>query len=292
MRLFFWGAIPMLFLLNGCAPSVVVHKPLGPQVELVLSKTKVTPGHVLRITAKSEEPGLALQVLGWDQAIILSPVPGAKGEMEGFLAIPLEAEPGRVKLVVSSPGSGSEEALLVPVEVIPRAPDPTVRLNIKNFSRLPYGQESQIMAKVRNEAAVWPAPRLGPWQWPVKGRLSEPFGVLRVYNKGQGSWRHGGYDISAPGGTPVLAPGPGRVLFTASFEAHGNTILMDHGYGVITTYLHLRAILVKPGDPVRAGQAIGEVGSTGGSTGDHLHFQVNVNGRIAAPEDFLSGEKP
>lgn len=284
--------LPALFLLSACAPSVVVQKPLGPQVELSLSKTQVQPGRTLRITAKSEQAGLPLQVAGWDQAVILSPVPGTRGEMEGYMAIPLDAEPGRVKLAVSSPGGGQDQTLLVPVQVLPKDEERVVRLNITNFSRLPYGRESRIMTTVRNDAPVWPAPRIKPWAWPVKGRLSELFGVKRVYNNGEGSWYHGGYDIAAPGGTPVAAPGPGRVIFTAPFEAHGNTILIDHGYGVITTYLHLKTILVKPGDEVQQGQVIGEVGTTGGSTGNHLHFQVNVNNRVAAPEDFLSDQTP
>ncbi len=292
MRLILRGAFPLLFLLSACAPSVVVHRPLGPQVELSLSKTQLQPGRTVRITARSEDPGLVLQVRGWEQTVILSPVQGSRGEMEGFLAVPLEAEPGRVKLAVSSPGGGQDQTLLVPVQVLPKDEERVVRLNIANFSRLPYGRESRIMTSVRNEAPVWPAPRLKPWVWPVKGRLSELFGVKRVYNNGEGSWYHGGYDIAAPGGTPVAAPGPGRVIFTAPFEAHGNTILIDHGYGVITTYLHLKTILVKPGDEVQQGQVIGEVGTTGGSTGNHLHFQVNVNNRVAAPEDFLSDKTP
>lgn len=284
--------LPALFLFNGCAPSMVVQKPLGPQIELSLSKTQIQPGRVLRITARAEESGVPLQVAGWDQTVILSPVPGRRGEMEGFLAVPLEAEPSRVKLAVSSPGGKEDQTLLVPVQVLPKEDERIVRLTIADFDRLPYNEESGVMAKVRNEAPVWPAPRLAPWAWPVLGRLSELFGVKRIYNHGLRSWYHGGYDIAAPGGTPVLAPGPGRVLFTAPFVAHGNTILIDHGYGVITTYLHLSKILVKPGNEVAQGQIIGEVGSTGGSTGNHLHFQVNVNGRIAAPEDFLQAEKP
>lgn len=287
MHRFLLGSLPFLLLLGACAPTALVRAPSGPQVQVFLSKNEVEPGHLVRITARGVADGAVLQVDGWDQRVVLSPVPEAPGEREGFLAIPLEAEPGRSDLIFTSPGPEGGPVLSLPVHVRPRPSDPVVRLSIKDFERLPYAQESRTLAKVRAQAGDHPGPRLTPWEWPVRGRISERFGVQRVYNDGADSWRHGGYDIAAPGGTPVLAPAEGRVLFTAPFEAHGNTVLLDHGYGVITTYLHLRAILVKAGDLVKGGQVIGEVGSTGGSTANHLHFQVNVNGRVAEPAELL-----
>ncbi len=284
--------LSLLCMLGACAPAVHVRVPAGPQVQVLLSKSQVEPGHLLRLTATNVAPGAALQVTGWDQTAVLSPVPESPGEREGFLAVPLETPPGRVDLALSSPGPGGRPFLSLPVQILPRSYDPVVRLSIKGFERLPYAPESRTMARIRAQAGDHPGPRLAPWEWPVRGRISERFGVRRVYNDGAGSWRHGGYDIAAPGGTPVLAPADGRVLLTAPFEAHGNTILLDHGYGVITTYLHWSAILVETGDLVKRGQAIGEVGSTGGSTANHLHFQVNVNGRVVDPADLLRTERP
>lgn len=285
-----WGWIPLLVGLSACAPGVAVRPPSGSEVQVLLSKSEVMPGHTLRISARSQRPGSALQVSGWDQTAVLAPVPDAPGESEGFLAVPLDAAPGRVKLDVAAAGPGGHPFFSVPVTVVPRPPDPTARLNVRNFETLPYAPESQRMREARAQAGDFPGPRLAPWPWPVRGRLSERFGAIRIYNGGLGSWPHGGYDIAAPEGALVLAPADGRVILTAAFRAHGNTILLDHGYGVITTYLHLSAIHVQPGDRVRRGQAIGAVGSTGGSTAPHLHFQVNVNGRIAEPGDFLAGE--
>lgn len=290
MRQYSVGSIFVLFLLNGCAPDVFVRVPCEPQVQVLTSQAKIQPGHAVRIKARTDAAGM--QISGWDQTAVLAHVPGTADEMEAFLAVPLKAKPGPMDLLITFPGAGNRSPLKVPITVLPRPPDATVRLRIKNFARLPYTPESRTLAKVRAGAGNYPGPRPEPWEWPVRGRISERFGVKRIYNNGLGSWPHGGYDISAPGGTPVLAPADGRVIFAVRFQAHGNTILIDHGYGVITTYLHLRAICVKAGEEVKRGQAIGEVGSTGGSTADHLHFQVNVNGLAVEPEDFLSGRAP
>jgi hypothetical protein len=277
--------LTVLLLLTGCAP-IQVRAPLGPEVEVRVIPDRIQPGHLLRIRARSVASGTGLRLAIWDQTLDLVPVAGAAGEMEGFLSVPLEAKPGAMNLtILPHPADGTSRSL--PLEIVSRPADATVRLSIRNFERLPYTAESQTMAKVRAQAGCRPAPRLAGWIWPVRGRLSERFGVRRIYNDGLGNWRHGGYDIAAAGGTPVLAPAGGRVLFTAPFEAHGNTILIDHGFGVITTYLHLRAIRVRSGEDVGKGQVIGEVGSTGGSTADHLHFQINIHGRTVEPDDFL-----
>ncbi len=274
-------------LMAGCATGPSVQGPAVSPLQLLLSKSKVEPGHVIRITVSSVASDTTLSARCWGRTAILVPIPEVPGQREGFLAVPLETEPGLAVVAFTIAGPGGVRTWSEPVAVLPRPPYATVRLNIRDFERLPYAAESRIMLKVRQEAGDRPGPRLEPWEWPVAGRFSERFGVKRIYNGGLGTWFHGGYDIAAPGGTLIAAPAEGRVIFTSPFKAHGNTILIDHGYGVITTYLHLRKIYVQAGDEVRPGQPIGEVGSTGGSTADHLHFQVNVNGLIADPADFL-----
>lgn len=98
---------------------------------------------------------------------------------------------------------------------------------------------------------------------------------------------HAGLDMRASSGTPILAPAPGDVVFAGWRGGYGNTTIIDHGGGVATMYAHQSAIRVEAGDTVRRGQVIGAAGSTGNSTGSHLHFEVRVNGTPVDPLPYL-----
>jgi len=111
--------------------------------------------------------------------------------------------------------------------------------------------------------------------WPVQGRISGRFGNARVYN-GQPGAGHSGMDIAVPAGTPVKAPAAGVVTFAApDLYLTGGTLLLDHGFGVSSNFLHLSRIDVKVGDRVEQGQVIAAVGATGRATGPHLHWGMN-----------------
>ncbi|MGB7755150.1 MAG: M23 family metallopeptidase [Salinisphaera sp.] len=108
--------------------------------------------------------------------------------------------------------------------------------------------------------------------WPVKGRISGRFASRRIYNGTPGSV-HSGMDIAAAPGAPVQAPAAGRVIFAdPDLYLTGGTILIDHGYGIGSNFLHLSRLDVRVGDHVEQGEIIGRVGSTGRATGPHLHW--------------------
>ncbi|NDK37625.1 M23 family peptidase [Pseudoxanthomonas gei] len=114
-----------------------------------------------------------------------------------------------------------------------------------------------------------------PFVWPVQGRISGRFGNGRVYN-GQPGAGHSGMDIAAATGTPVKAPAAGVVTFAApDLYLTGGTLLLDHGFGVSSNFLHLSRIDVKVGDRVEQGQVIAAVGATGRATGPHLHWGMS-----------------
>ena len=98
---------------------------------------------------------------------------------------------------------------------------------------------------------------------------------------------HAGLDFKAPFGAPVFAAAWGRVAFVGQRNGYGNVVEIDHGNGLLTRYAHMSAFHARAGQPVRAGEVIGAVGSTGRSTGPHLHFEVRLNGQPVNPRPFL-----
>jgi murein DD-endopeptidase MepM/ murein hydrolase activator NlpD len=100
---------------------------------------------------------------------------------------------------------------------------------------------------------------------------------------------HNGIDLAAPTGAPIRAVAEGVVVFADPYAKYGNLIVIDHGSKITTHYGHCHTIKVEPGAKVSAGQIIGTIGSTGGSTGSHLHFEVRVSGFPKHPEKYLPG---
>lgn len=127
---------------------------------------------------------------------------------------------------------------------------------------------------------------VGTFTWPVTGTITSPFG-WRSNPFGGAPDFHPGLDIAAPSGTTVTAAAAGTVIMAQWYGGYGNYILIDHGGGYSTGYGHLSAIYVANGQTVQRGQAIGAVGSTGNSTGPHLHFEVRINGKPVDPAPRL-----
>ncbi len=126
----------------------------------------------------------------------------------------------------------------------------------------------------------------GMFSWPVTGTITSPFG-WRSNPFGGGPEFHQGLDIAAPMGTTVTAAAGGTVIMAQWYGGYGNYILIDHGAGFSTGYGHLSAMYVSSGQSVQRGQAIGAVGSTGQSTGPHLHFEVRIAGKPVDPAPRL-----
>ena len=132
---------------------------------------------------------------------------------------------------------------------------------------------------------------LGGFRWPIKGRISGVYGSQRILN-GEPRRPHFGIDIAAPAGTKVIAPADGVVtLVHPDMFFSGGTMIVDHGHGLSSAFLHLSRILVEEGARVTQGQSIAEVGSTGRSTGPHLDWRMNLFSRRIDPA-LLVGPMP
>jgi murein DD-endopeptidase MepM/ murein hydrolase activator NlpD len=125
-----------------------------------------------------------------------------------------------------------------------------------------------------------------PTEWPAKGKVTSGVGDRVSPWSGKIEF-HSGLDIPNPTGTPVYAPGDGTVEAAREMNGNGRTVILNHGQGITTQYLHLSKIYVSVGQQVRKGQAIAEVGSTGLSTSPHLHYEVRVNGVPIDPRQSL-----
>lgn len=130
-----------------------------------------------------------------------------------------------------------------------------------------------------------------PFVWPVKGRISGRFGSQRIYQGVPGSY-HSGLDIAPGADVPYVAPADGVVVLAASkpFSLEGNLVIIDHGMGLNSAFLHSSQLAVKEGDRVRQGQTIGYVGSTGRATGPHLHWSLKWKDSRLDPLLFLPPE--
>lgn len=121
--------------------------------------------------------------------------------------------------------------------------------------------------------------------WPVSGRISGLFGSQRIYAGEPGAY-HSGVDIARPAGTPIVAPADGVVILAAAspFSLEGNLLMIDHGLGLNSAFLHLSRIDVRPGQAVRQGETIGLIGMTGRATGPHLHWSLRWRDARIDPE--------
>ena len=124
------------------------------------------------------------------------------------------------------------------------------------------------------------------FDWPLRGHISSNFG-LRIHPIFKTKNFHSGIDIAAPAGTSVKAAAAGEVLFVGWLRGYGQVVILDHGRNYSTVYAHLSSALVREGQVLRSGSALGKVGRTGTATGYHLHFEVRIGSTVKNPLDYL-----
>ena len=230
--------------------------------------------------------GVPLVTFGERRALVL------KGDDKwlAVVGIPLDHQAGTASVRVADGNGG--DPLEMPFEVLLHD-YPEQRLNVARSYVDP--SPAQLERILRERDIIERA--LGNWrdaaltdvllQPPVPGPRSPSFGFRRVFNN-EPRAPHKGMDIAAAAGTPVLAAGAGKVTAAGDFYFNGNTVIVDHGQGLVTMYCHLQAIGVGEGAIVAAGERIGTVGATGRVTGPHLHFGTYLNGTAVDPALLLA----
>jgi murein DD-endopeptidase MepM/ murein hydrolase activator NlpD len=208
-----------------------------------------------------------------------------------IVGIPLSTKPGAHALKVATP-TGTVD---VPFQVTDKSYS-TQHLTIKNerqvnpkpedLKRIEAERERSDAALSRFTTSDAPVFAL---QSPVAGTQSDSYGSRRYFN-GQPRSPHSGMDIAAAKGTPIHSPAAGTVVEAGNFFFNGNTLFIDHGFGLVTMYCHLEQIKVKVGDRLASGDLLGTVGMTGRVTGPHLHWGVALNRAMVDPALFLEGE--
>jgi len=170
------------------------------------------------------------------------------------------------------------------IERVDGLPQNTVAPDPKTIKRIV--DEGKMITSVRNRTEQYPFYETGFIQ-PAEGRISGVFGSQRILN-GQPRSPHSGMDIAAPPGTPIYATADGVVsLVHEGMILTGKTIMIDHGFGLDSVYIHMSKIYVEQGQTVRQGDVIGAIGMTGRTNGPHLHFGISWNGAKLDPQTVI-----
>jgi murein DD-endopeptidase MepM/ murein hydrolase activator NlpD len=205
-----------------------------------------------------------------------------------IVGIPLSEQPGIAAIDIGDPAAPATQLTF---RVRPahyrtqrlKVPPAQVDLSAADLQRV-TGEREHLQAALATFSPQTPATlRL---RAPVAGERSSSFGLRRIFN-GEARDPHSGMDIGAPLGTAVVAAADGVVIDVGEYFFNGNTVLVDHGSGLITMYCHLSTVSVHSGQPVASGAALGTVGVTGRVTGPHLHFGVALNRAFVDPALFL-----
>jgi len=211
---------------------------------------------------------------------------------EALLGVDLDTKPAKYQIKVRGKdkgGKGFSGSFTLEVKKATfktqtlSLPSSLVDLDAKTLERV-NGENKRLedlFQKIRKEK-LWK----GRFVQPVRGEISTPFGVRRVINR-QNKNPHSGIDLRAEEGTPVLASNDGSVVIVAELFFSGKSVVLDHGQGIYSMYFHLSEILVREGERIGKGDVLGQVGSTGRSTGPHLHWGFRVHGSRVDPLSLL-----
>lgn len=272
---------------------------IGQTIVIPRSDTLVKPGLVVDSPTARQGGTLLVQITRPDVSAINATVNGrtfpltrAAGYFYGLIGVSRCAKLGNFSIALNETNRSGEAAIetmpisvaatAFPLDAITLAPSVASILSDAATVQRENVQVSTIAAKY-TPTRLWS----GAFRQPVTTHITEYFGTRRSYNGGAvNPCGHEGMDFGAPSGTPIYSDARGRVVFAGLTHVRGNLVMVDHGLGVFTAYYHQSEIAVQVGQMVESGDLIGKVGTTGLSTGPHLHWSMLVNGEYVDPLDW------
>jgi murein DD-endopeptidase MepM/ murein hydrolase activator NlpD len=252
---------------------------------LELPKASLVPGGVFisPVAGESDQP----PIVTYDGKRVM--VLRSNDRWLAVVGIPLSTKLGHASVLVQD---GSATEIPVGFEVVDKQ-YPTQSLKVApgkvDLSPADEKRSAEESARIRAALATYSpdVPSSLRLLQPVPGVRSSSYGSRRIFNNEPRN-PHTAMDIAAPAGTPVKAAADGKVIETGDFFLPGNTVIVDHGAGLVTMYCHLSKIDVKAGDVLKRGDVLGKVGATGRVTGPHLHWAVALNQTFVDPALFLA----
>ncbi|MFF2528220.1 M23 family metallopeptidase [Brevibacillus sp. NPDC058079] len=246
------------------------------QPAISVTPAKTYPGDVILV--RSKEPQT---VTVFSQNYRLQKT---QDEYARFIPIPFNTKAGTYKV------TSADKKLSVSVTIAPKKFEVDKLTVSKQLNKMRQdtnrinADQKKINAARSNSRAIQYFSE--PFKQPAVGKLTTPFGYQRVVN-GVPANRHSAIDIANKTGTPIWASNHGKVVLADSLYLTGNTIIIDHGLNIFSIYAHLSKLDVKTGQEVKQGQVIGQMGSTGFSTGPHLHYGMLVGNTYVNPQPFF-----
>ncbi|MFH1415625.1 MAG: M23 family metallopeptidase [Elusimicrobiota bacterium] len=224
----------------------------------------------------------------WDSVL---PFYETGGVLECYAGVPFGTEPGAYTIEVHELKRGKENKRIdihvevsetsFPVDYLEFTPEKKSKITAADSMRERKFIDEAYAARTKRK--YW----TGDFDIPVKGRISGVFGATRR-SAGEILWVHRGVDIAGGMGSAINAPAAGEVLLARNdFNMHGKTVIIDHGLGIVSIYIHLKDIYIKEGDRMERGQLIGHLGNSGLATGPHLHWGIYVNSVPVDPLKWL-----
>ncbi len=250
-------------------------------------------GEAFALTVESEAASAVVATVGARTWNLLEAEPEVWWTV---IPVPRDAATGSAEVTVDLYGEGGAWLRSLSasyIVLVNAAPLEEIILGGTGAPADPAEVQRDIAVRFHDHIAVTGPPRWdGPWILPVEGEVTGVFGAQRSYDGVQSDEWHHGHDIAAQHGDPIVAPAPGTVVWTGEVVLHGMGVILDHGAGVYSGYWHMSLLAVREGMEVAPGDWLGNIGTTGLSTGPHLHWEVIIQGVDVDPVQWLGEDRP
>jgi murein DD-endopeptidase MepM/ murein hydrolase activator NlpD len=270
-------------------PAAATSASAASELQVEVRSRAVRPGEVLAIDVQAPDTVTAMTASLGHRAIPMWRV--SPRTWRGIAGLDVEQPPGPLPLAVTATaGQGPPLARTLTLDVLPGSFAERHLTVAPRFVDPPESERPRIEREAVRLRAVYDTVsterRPGAFVPPVPHRRSSPFGSRSVFN-GQARDRHAGLDFASPAGAAIRAPAAGRVALVAPLYFTGNTVVLDHGYGVYSILAHMQRTMVVEGQVVARGARLGTVGATGRATAPHLHWSVRMGSTRVDPAAVL-----